>query len=319
MNRAIFTGLIVVLTACTAEELTNTSQNWTDGTYSQFGNRCEEVSEPGYEWSRDGDDYVLQMQNIAGCGVYSAKMRFEVPDPTSDAIAHAWETTASICNRCETDQYLVWSTYLGRTEEAEDDSTLLGKAGPFYGVGFLGFFRFTDVEGRQSQNQCDVTRGPFTKAAIIDFGDYSPNARQILVEKLEPGIWRTTATQAFNVKRFMSDQSDFLVWRESDYPSRPVDYAQLRSVEYLWPKLRSDPTPIADEFPNSACAELGQPADESFPLGEVDLVGDGVLVHDRGYEDWVFQEIELEFDDDYLEYLMSRTWISNSNFGGPPR
>ncbi len=138
MNRAILTGLVVVLAACSDEELPNTSQDWKGGTYSQFGNRCEEVSEPAYKWSRDGDDYVLQMQNVAGCGVYSANMRFEVPDPTSDAIAHAWETTTSVCNRCETDQYLVWSAYLSRTEEVEDDSPLLGKTDALYGVGILG-------------------------------------------------------------------------------------------------------------------------------------------------------------------------------------
>ncbi|MEZ4458776.1 MAG: hypothetical protein R3E66_03420 [bacterium] len=75
MKKSLLLVLSVVVLSCGDDKTTTASTEWSADTYGTYEFGCGDVTE-GYEWSRDGDEYVLNMQTVAGCGAYRATMTF---------------------------------------------------------------------------------------------------------------------------------------------------------------------------------------------------------------------------------------------------
>ncbi|MEZ4458777.1 MAG: hypothetical protein R3E66_03425 [bacterium] len=121
---------------------------------------------------------------------------------------------------------------------------------------------------------------------------------------MEPGVWRSPAVQPLFKQDFLADR----VYSAplDDRPDDPLDFSSLAKVEYLWPKLRNNPTPIAKEFPRAACQEIGLPVGAELPL--VGAGADDTSISGSSYDDWIAQQIEFGFDQEFYEGLNLYTW-----------
>lgn len=139
-------------------------------------------------WEHDSESSRLLLTKAEGCAVYRAKLAF----------GRTWTTSTEICNRCDQPRYLNWSAPstgdihgIGLGEGVDID----GYKGPDHGDGLSGFVLFTDRNGRQMLNQCQVP----IPMVWGTYEVYGINVRQILTVQLEPGFIYSSSYSALHL------------------------------------------------------------------------------------------------------------------------
>jgi hypothetical protein len=249
-----------------------------------------------------------------GCGVYQGTIEFtenrDLPHMST------WEVTTQMCNRCSDSRYLRWVRLRGYDEiespvkELPDFPHLsFGPGldsirGPDSGDGSSGHLRYRDVYGAEYLTQCNLS-----DPSSDEYFSTAPLGKVVHRVEVATGEWVNTATgwtapslfdytitSRLYVETLPNGERVFERWPQPRY--QPVDFDNLESTSYLWPRFHAQPSEVVADFPFAQCEEFGYSSYDHLwdnePLG-------GTLVKDRGYQDWIPQEFEFEISDVFKE------------------
>jgi len=247
-------------------------------------------------WEHEPDVSRLSLEKADGCAVYRAELTF----------ADVWTTRTEICNRCDESRHLVWSA----PNTAGVEGLNLGEGididafdGPDHGDGLSGFVLFTDRDGRQMLNQCQPPP-PLVWGA---YELYGVNVRRVLSVETQSGLMHSSE-QSFSPERFVRDYFTNNPPQPA-YWGDPVDFSRLERLQYVWPRMRVDDTPITQDFPFANCAELGN--GDKWLKNYPEAQRGSEFETDRGFGDYLLQDFENELPAAYLDPL-----IENATVGG---
>ncbi len=268
------------------------------------------------EWEHNlGGGSTLHLNKAQGCGVYEGAIEF-TPRPEQPHLA-TWKVQTQMCNRCVTPRYLKWMRLRAESEGGtslevpEGDLLSFGDdwdevEGPELGDGLSGFIRYRDTSGAEYLTQC------FVWPLIDNNSDGGfPLGPMVHQRELSSGEW--VRTQVGWSARMLFDEGRFADGYESN---RPVDFAHLAAVEYLWPRMHAAPSNRTGNFPVVECKKLG--FEDSFFFRD-EVVG-GVLEQDRGYRDWIPQAFEFQLNEPFHSQLfgLSSTWTAGQSAEASP-